>query len=158
MIRAHRHLGYGLLALLILAADQSTKYAVQHLVGPGRYVPVAGSVFGIRLVENKGMAFSLFQSGGPVLVFVTLAAIGVIFYYSRRAGHLHPLMAPALALQLGGAFGNLVDRIRLGHVVDFLYLSFWPTFNVADAAITVGAVLLGYCLVTAPDPARTETS
>ena len=152
-----QNLGYALFALAILAADQASKLAVLRMVGPDRYVPVAGSVFGIRLVENRGMAFSLFQSGGPVLMFVTLVAIGVILYYSRRAGQIHRWMLPALALQLGGALGNLVDRVRLGHVVDFLYLSFWPTFNVADAAITIGAGLLGYCLVMAPAPARTET-
>jgi len=157
MIKVRRNLGPALLAGAVLAADQASKLAVLRLVGPDRYVPVAGSVFGIRLVENRGMAFSLFQSGGPMLMLITLVAIGVILCYSRRAGHIHRWMLPALALQLGGALGNLVDRVRFGHVVDFLYLSFWPTFNVADAAITIGAGLLGYCLATAPTPARTET-
>lgn len=152
-----RYLRYSLVALAIVAADQASKHAVLQGVGPGRYVPIAGATFGIRLVENTGMAFSLFQSAGPVLILVALVAVGAILYYSRQAAGVHPWMLLALSLQLGGALGNLVDRVRLGHVVDFLYLSFWPTFNVADIAITLGAGLLGYCLLVSPDPARTES-
>ncbi len=153
-----RYLGYLLFALVVVAADQASKVAVLQGVGPGRYVPIAGATFGIRLVQNTGMAFSLFQSAGPVLIGVTLVAVGAILYYSRRAAGVHPWMLLALSLQLGGALGNLVDRVRFGHVIDFLYLSFWPTFNVADIAITLGAGLLGYCLLVSPDPARTESS
>lgn len=138
-----------MVALLVLLADQATKAWAQHVVGPHRYIPIAGEVLGIRLAMNRGAAFGLFTSGGPLLVGTAVVAVAIILYYSRRAGHLHPWMLPAFALQLGGALGNLLDRIRLGSVVDFIYLSFWPTFNVADIALTLGGMLLGYCLITA---------
>ncbi len=146
--------GYLVLALLVFAADQGSKALVQHTLGAHRYLPLAGEVLGLRLVLNKGAAFGLFASGGPVLLGVTIAAIGVILYYSRHAGHLHRWVLPAFALQLGGALGNLLDRLRLGSVVDFIYVSFWPTFNVADIGITAGALLLIYCLVTAEGAGR----
>lgn len=139
-------------SLAILALDQVSKVLVRHALRPDAYVAIAGNTLGIRLSENRGAAFGLFQSGGPVLALLTGVAIGFILYYSRRAGQMHRLMTPAFALLLGGALGNLVDRVRFGHVVDFIYVSFWPTFNLADAAITFGVALLAYCLIVAPSP------
>ncbi len=153
-----RYARYLCLSLLLVALDQASKHAVLQWVGPGRYLPIIGSTFGIRLVENRGVAFSLFASAGSFLIPLTLVAIAAILYYARRAAGVHPWMLLALSLQLGGAVGNLVDRIRYGYVVDFIYSSFWPTFNVADIAITLGAGLLAYCLLVSPDPTRTESS
>ena len=153
-----RYVRYLCLSLLVVAADQASKHAVLQGVGPDRYLPILGSTFGIRLVENRGVAFSLFASAGSFFIPLTLVAIAAILYYARRAAGVHPWMLLALSLQLGGAVGNLIDRLRYGYVVDFLYLSFWPTFNVADIAITLGAGLLAYCLLVSPDPARTESS
>ncbi|MBI3947787.1 MAG: signal peptidase II [Armatimonadetes bacterium] len=148
-----RRLAFWVVALAVLAADQGSKALATRALSPGELVPVVGRALGVRLSTNTGAAFSLFPAGGPALVALTVAAIGVIlyFYFSGRAERMHRLMLPALALELGGAAGNLADRLRFGHVVDFIYTSFWPTFNVADIGLTVGAVLLAYCLIVSTE-------
>lgn len=146
----HRSAFWGV-ALFVVLADQVSKAIATRAVGPGEWVPLLGGVFGIRVSTNTGAAFSLFPTGGPVLVVLTVIAIAVILYFAQHAEKMHRLMLPALALELGGAIGNLVDRLRLGHVVDFLYTRFWPTFNVADIGLTVGAVLLAYCWIVGAD-------
>lgn len=151
MTDSGRMLRFGGLAALVFFADQASKVFVCRSLSMGEFVSLVGSVFGIRLTANTGAAFSLFASGGTLLIAITLIAIGMILYYARRVSHAHRLVLPALALQLGGALGNLVDRVRLGHVIDFIYTSFWPTFNVADVAITVGVGLLCYSLLVCPE-------
>ena len=143
--------GCAVLAVLVFAADQATKSLAGAALADGRFVPLIGRPLGFHLAANKGAAFSLFASGGSTaLIGVTVAAIFAILLCARRAANIHPLVMPSFALQLAGAFGNLADRVRFGHVVDFIYVSFWPTFNVADIALTVGVVSLAYCLFTAP--------
>ncbi|HEX2052739.1 MAG TPA: signal peptidase II [Actinomycetota bacterium] len=132
------------IALAVIAADQVSKsWAVSALSG-GRRIPIIGNTFDLRLVLNPGSAFGFFP--GATLVIATLSAlvtIAVIIWAIRD-----PKPPPALGLVIGGGVGNLIDRAfrapgwGRGHVVDFLYLSFWPTFNLADAAISVGVALL----------------
>jgi signal peptidase II len=136
------------LALAIVLVDQLTKWIVLARFAPGEQLEL-GPFFNMVLVFNKGAAFSfLAREGGwqtPVLAgFALLAAVvlSVLIYRSPR----NSLLCLGLSSVLGGALGNLVDRLRFGHVVDFLdFHAFgwhWPAFNVADSAITVGAVLL----------------
>ncbi len=130
----------GAVAVVVIAADQATTswaladlHRPVHLVGP----------LGLALEYNSGTAFSLLGGAGDWLVPVVVAIVlGVAWlaWHVRR-----PLLAVASGLVLGGALGNLADRVLRGHhgdVVDFVTLSHWPTFNVADACITVGVVLL----------------
>jgi signal peptidase II len=137
------------LAALVLVLDQVTKLAVLgSLVAYHDVIPVTG-FFNLVHVHNTGAAFSLLadQPGWQRGFFVTLAlvATGVILYLLKKTRG-QPLFCGSLALILGGAVGNLVDRVLYGHVIDFLdfYLGtwHWPAFNVADSAITVGAGLL----------------
>jgi signal peptidase II len=97
-------------------------------------------------VHNTGSAFSLFRGAGVWLVFVSIVSLVAILRYlfslQRRGVVISPVLLLGLALPFGGAAGNLMDRLRLGYVVDFLELPRWPVFNVADSAITLGAVLL----------------
>jgi signal peptidase II len=124
--------------------DQASKaWAVARLSG-GRRIPIAGDTFDLRLVLNPGSAFGLFP--GATLVIAGLSALITIVVAVWVLREPHPPLS--LGLVLGGGIGNLIDRaIRepgwgRGHVVDFLYLSFFPTFNLADAAISVGVALL----------------
>ncbi|MDH7570203.1 MAG: signal peptidase II [Armatimonadota bacterium] len=137
------------LAATVLAADQGTKAWVSATLAPGEYVAILGRVVGIRVSANTGAAFGLLASAGPALTLLTLAGVAALLLYTRHVSRAHPFALPALGLLLGGALGNLADRVRLGHVVDFIYTSFWPTFNVADIALTAGAILLSLGLLGA---------
>ena len=135
-------------AAVIVAADQLTKAIILARFAPGERLGVTG-FFNLVLAFNKGAAFSLLaQAPGwqtPVLVAIALAAAAILSALIVRNLHKR-LLCTGLALVLGGALGNLVDRLRLGHVVDFIDLHaagwHWPAFNVADSGITVGAAIL----------------
>ena len=136
------------LAGLVVLADQAAKALVLARFAPGERLELA-PFFNLVLVYNKGAAFSfLSQASGwqkPLLVAFALAAAAVVsVLIVRRPGER--LLCSGLALILGGALGNVVDRLRFGQVVDFLDFHaagwHWPAFNVADSAITIGAALL----------------
>jgi signal peptidase II len=138
------------LAGLVVVVDQATKrLAEDRLERTGlRSVPVpgVGDILRLTYVENRGAAFGLLQDQTAFFVFVGVLVIGVIaasYRYLPRSGFRLHL---ALGLQLGGAIGNLIDRVRQGYVVDFVdfgyHSNWWPVFNVADSAIVVGVALL----------------
>jgi signal peptidase II len=137
------------LAALVLLLDQATKLAVvDRLIAYVDVIPLTG-FFNLVHVHNTGAAFSLFadQPGWQrgFFIGVALIASGVILYLMRKTQGRR-MFSIALALILGGAIGNVIDRILYGHVIDFLdfYIGswHWPAFNVADSAITIGAVML----------------
>ena len=128
------------IAAMVVSLDQVTKsIALAHLHQP---VHLLGP-FGLNLAFNSGAAFSLFTGSTGVIVAVAVvvtALLGWVAWQSRTTG-----LSVALGLLLGGALGNLTDRLFRGHhgaVVDFITLTHWPTFNVADSSITIGAVLV----------------
>ena len=128
------------IAAMVVSLDQVTKsIALAHLHQP---VHLLGP-FGLNLAFNSGAAFSLFTGSTGVIVavaVVVIALLGWVAWQSRTTG-----LSVALGLLLGGALGNLTDRLFRGHhgaVVDFISLTHWPTFNVADSSITIGAVLV----------------
>jgi signal peptidase II len=136
------------LALLVVVLDQLTKYWISANFRYGE-VRAVSSFFNLVLAHNEGAAFSLLASaaGWQRGLFIAIALVAIVVIsalLARRAGDR--LFCLALALILGGAIGNVVDRIVLGHVVDFLDFHFagwhWPAFNLADSAITAGAALL----------------
>ncbi len=136
------------LALLVLFLDQLTKIVIERTFSYGDVRAVTG-FFNLVLTYNKGAAFSFLASAGgwqdEFLTIVGIAASLFIVYLLARHGHQR-LFACALALILGGALGNVVDRIAYGHVIDFLDFHWggwhWPAFNLADSAIVGGAGLL----------------
>jgi signal peptidase II len=98
-------------------------------------------------VRNTGSAFGLFQGSSEIIKVLALGAVVVLALYYARAAARDWVLALALGLQVGGAAGNIIDRFRHGYVVDFIDVSRWPTFNVADSAITVGVGLLIFSLL-----------
>ena len=145
------------LSAVVAAADLATKAWVSAAFQVGD-VHVVTPIFNLVLWHNPGAAFSFLAGAGGwqrwFFVAVTLAVSAVILAMLRKSGG-NRLLAAALALVLGGALGNLWDRLTLGHVVDFIQLHaagyYWPAFNVADSAITVGAILLLFSQLTATD-------
>lgn len=137
-----------IISMVVIALDQSTKYGITQSFILGESLPVT-SFFNLVLAYNTGAAFNLFAqaSGWQHAFFVTIASgASVLIIYLLRKHAQQVLFSFALSLILGGALGNLIDRILFGHVVDFLDFHYgnyhWPAFNVADSAITGGALLL----------------
>lgn len=145
---------YGLalgLALLVLVPDQITKWLVQLHLGANESYPVVPGFLDLVHVSNLGAAFGFLNTTDitwqrTLFVAVTLLAVAVISYMLAKAGDGETFLVCGLGLILGGALGNLVDRVRFGHVVDFLDFHVgewhWPAFNVADTGITLGAACL----------------
>jgi signal peptidase II len=158
--------GYLLAAFGIYMADQASKaWAVRALRFGEERVVVPG-FFQFIYTENPGIAFGQLQEGGSFgrwffVVLAVLAAIAV-FYYFLRTPRNDDRVLGACALLLAGIAGNLTDRARLGYVIDFIVLHagqyHWPTFNIADASITVGALLLAYDLIFSHRSTRTHAN
>jgi signal peptidase II len=159
---------------IVVILDQITKLLAVSALKPitmelrpeDRFISVIDGFFRLKYAENTGAAWSIFRDLSssfrvPFFIVITLVAIGFIVWFFRRLEPRQRLMGSAISLVLGGAVGNLIDRIRLTYVVDFIdwFVTFttswnlglftiepgekhWPTFNVADAAITVGVILL----------------
>jgi signal peptidase II len=141
-----------IIAAMVVVLDRVTKlWIVAHIV-PGRAIVVIPRVFRLTHVLNTGAAFSMFESSPSpalvrnLLIAFSVVAVVVVVALLWRMGNSVTTTSIALALILGGAIGNLYDRIRYAHVVDFLEVHIvhyhWPDFNVADSAIVVGACLL----------------
>jgi len=128
-------------ALIVLVLDQVSKILLQSYLEVGESITVIGGLFDLTHVRNPGAAFGFFPYHTVFFIAVTVIIVLLIIYYHfhlpAEAKNLHF----SLALLMGGAVGNLIDRISTGYVVDFLSLSFWPpVFNVADVAIVAGIV------------------
>jgi signal peptidase II len=146
---AERPLGAGAaqwVALLVVAgtavlADQLTKSIVVSRLSLGDAIASIGP-FSIHHVQNTGIAFGLFADSTTAVIVLTGAAVaGMVLFFARTARR-HPLLPVALGLVIGGSVSNLIDRVRLGHVTDFLDFLYWPAFNLADTFIVVGVALL----------------
>jgi signal peptidase II len=135
-------------ALAALFADQLTKHVVASQVPLDDEVGVFGP-FSIHHVENSGIAFGLFASATAVVIVLTVIAVAWMIGYFARSGARHPLLPVAVGLLIGGSVSNLADRVRLGHVTDFLDLRYWPAFNLADSFIVIGVAMLLGALVAA---------
>jgi signal peptidase II len=143
-------------ALTVFILDQISKWAVMKGFQPYESIPVIEGLFNLTLVHNRGMAFGIMNRnqgglGFYFLILATLGAIAVLLYWVRHLKENEWGITLGLGLILGGAVGNLVDRVRLGAVVDFLDFHLgslhWPAFNLADSAITVGTIWVASYLI-----------
>jgi len=130
-----------LVASAAVVADQLTKQVVGRTLELGESVDIVGP-FSIHHVQNSGIAFGLFANATALVTALTALAVGWMLVFFARSGARHPVLPIALGLLIGGSFSNLVDRIRLGHVTDFLDFRYWPAFNLADTFIVVGVSIL----------------
>jgi signal peptidase II len=134
------------IGLAALGADQLTKAIVTNRLGLNDEVHVIGP-FSIHHVTNSGIAFGLFASATSIVILLTSLAVTWMLYFFARSGSRHPVLPVALGLVIGGSVSNLVDRVRLGHVTDFLDVRYWPAFNLADTFIVVGVGALLLALI-----------
>jgi signal peptidase II len=148
--------GLATVAIAAIFADQVTKHVVTKTLALDESVHVVGPL-SIHHVQNSGIAFGLFSSATAVVTVVTGIAIVWMLVFFARSGSRHPVLPAALGLLIGGSLSNLVDRVRLHHVTDFIDLKWWPAFNLADSFIVVGVAILLTALVAAdraPRPPR----
>jgi signal peptidase II len=141
-------LGFGAIALAAVFADQLTKQLVANALALGEEVHIVGP-FSIHHVQNSGIAFGLFSDATSIVIGLTALAVTWMLVFFARSGRRHPILPVALGFVLGGSLSNLLDRIRLGHVTDFLDVRFWPAFNLADSFIVVGVAILFAALAAA---------
>jgi len=139
-------------ALPLVAADQLSKFWIRSNLAIGESLFETG-FFRLTHVHNSGAAFGLFQGQSFFLTIVALVAVAALLLYAFFFRHKFPFLDNrlgklAFGLVLGGAVGNLIDRIYLGYVTDFIDFSIWPAFNIADSATVVGAIILAYSLIS----------
>ena len=140
----------------VLAADQFSKYLVRANMLLGESWPSDG-FFRLTHGTNSGSAFGLLPNQTVLLTVASVAAIGFLVYFYRVYAMPRPLLRLAIGLQLGGALGNLIDRVRDGKVVDFIDVGAWPIFNLADSSIVVGMTMLFGILLLADSGKRRKT-
>ena len=143
-----RWAGLGLWAVAVLAGDQLAKAWVVGNLGPGKSVPLIGSVLRLTYVTNTGGAFGLLRERGGLMVLVSLVVLGVLIFLAWRLPlGQSALLRASYGMVLGGALSNVADRLARGHVVDYLCLRYggrelWPDFNIGDAGITIGLIAI----------------
>ncbi|KTB55729.1 signal peptidase II [Pseudomonas viridiflava ICMP 13104] len=145
------HLAWLWLTVLIVVIDQASKYYFENSLSLYQQIVVIPDIFSWTLAYNTGAAFSFLADGAGwqrwLFALIAIVVSAVLVVWLKRLGRDDTWLAIALALVLGGALGNLYDRIVLGHVIDFILVHwenrwYFPAFNVADSAITVGAIML----------------
>lgn len=153
--RWRRDLLFFAIAVSVIALDQFTKWLVRSNLGLYEEWDVTFGPVRIIHVVNSGAAFGILQGQTPFLIVMSLFGLGAILLYYLYPPMDHGLVRVALGMQLGGATGNLIDRVRLGEVTDFIDVGEFPTFNIADSSITISIVaILGFFLLQEMEAAR----
>lgn len=145
------------LAVLVFFLDQFSKYLVIEFLPLFQSYPAEG-FFRITRTFNTGSIFGIFQGQNTAFILVSFIGVGVLLLLYRSQRFPTGLLRLSLGLQLGGAFGNLLDRVRLGHVTDWVDIGPWPVFNVADACIVTGLALLAWMFITSEWAQPQETT
>lgn len=140
-----------LTALVVISADQLSKLWIRLNLDVGESLPQTG-LFRLTHIHNSGAAFGLFQDQSLLLSIIAITGIGILLFLVlftyRRFDFLDTTLSRlSLGLILGGTVGNLIDRLSSGYVIDFMDVGIWPTFNTADSAVVVGAILLAYSFI-----------
>ena len=132
--------------LSVLSLDQLTKFLITRNLLYNKSIPIIKGIFHFTLIHNRGAAFGILKNQVPLFIYTCVFAIILIYFNLKNTKHGKSYRV-SLSLILAGALGNLIDRLFLGYVIDFLDFRIWPVFNVADSAITIGAILLGYSIL-----------
>ncbi|MDD5617579.1 MAG: signal peptidase II [Candidatus Omnitrophica bacterium] len=140
-----------IIAILVVLVDQLSKFFFLNNISLNQSIPVIKNLFHFTLVYNTGIAFGILKGSSNLILIVTVAGLALIGYSLKKdfLGDKHSLAKKELLIRkiaigfiLGGAIGNMIDRLRFGYVIDFIDLRVWPVFNLADSFITIGAVIL----------------
>jgi signal peptidase II len=141
--RARRDAPFFVVAGAVFLLDQLTKTIIRDWLAVGESWPSEDWLIKLTHVTNSGAAFGILQGQGLFLTVTAVIAIGAIVFYYAYPPLEHGLMRVAMGLLLGGAFGNLLDRVRFGEVTDFVDFPRYPEFNVADSSIVIGLIIIG---------------
>jgi len=138
-----------ILALGVLMLDRVSKWLTVQYIKPIGSYPVIKDVFHFTYVENRGAAWGIMQNGRWIFVGVTVVVCIAIVVFLIREKNMTPLLRVSLSILLGGAIGNLIDRVLYGYVVDMIHVKFidYPVFNIADSATVIGTILLAWYIL-----------
>ena len=139
-------LGFFAIPLTVVAFDQLTKHMIRTFMELGESLPADG-FFRLTYTTNTGGAFSIFANYGFLLTIVAVLGVVMLVIYLRFLPLQSTVLKVGLGLDLGGAIGNMIDRLRFGEVTDFIDIGPWPVFNVADSCIVIGTILIAYHLL-----------
>ena len=139
------------IGMLVILVDQITKHLIQMNMDPYTSIPVIKNIFHITYVQNTGAAFSILKGKTLFFSVVSLVIVFAIIMILIKYPIKRRLSRMVFASILGGAIGNLIDRIRFGYVVDFIDFRVWPVFNIADCAIVIGVSALAYLIIFDPE-------
>ena len=129
------------ISILTIILDQITKSLITKYLSLHQSIPLIKNILHFTYIRNTGAGFGILKNQNILLIFTSLIIIGAIIYNFKKIIKKKKILIP-IALIIGGAIGNLIDRIFIGHVIDFIDFIIWPSFNIADSAITIGAVWL----------------
>lgn len=146
-----------IVTILVILLDQLSKVLFSRILTPNQTIPVIKNLFHFTLVHNTGIAFGMLKGGFKIILIFTVMGLVLIIYslrkeflsgsYSLNARRISSIDKLAFGFIIGGAIANMIDRLRLGYVVDFLDFRIWPVFNLADSCISIGAIILLWKLV-----------
>ncbi len=143
-------------AVLVAAADQGTKAIVVAAIPLTMSLPVIPGILSLTHVQNPGVAFGLLAGLSPFITAIAALTLVFLLFYNRGRQIRTRAAGAGVAAMAGGAAGNLIDRVRLGYVVDYLDVHVWPVFNLADVAIVLGAAVLIVALSREGNPAQSR--
>ena len=139
------------IGLIVAIIDQISKNIVVSSLKPHQSIPIIQNIFHLTYVQNTGAAFSMLRGKTYFFILVSSLIIIAIIYFAHKIPKEKRLLRMMLGFVLGGATGNLIDRVRLGFVVDFFDFRIWPVFNIADSAVVIGMIVIAYYLITDPE-------
>src|SRR3989338_3389114 len=127
-------------ALIIILIDQLSKFLIKSNFQLNQSVPIINNIFHLTYINNTGAGFGILKAQTLILIFVSIAVIGIIFYNFDKIKNKEILLQVLVGFVLGGTIGNLIDRMAYGHVIDFIDFRIWPIFNFADSFVTIGVI------------------
>lgn len=136
-----------LLVLFIILLDQIIKYFVSTNMFLGQSIPVLPQIFHLTYIQNPGAAFGILENQRSLFILIAAVLIVAVIYFYKKIIQLSKLFQVGIALLFGGAIGNMIDRIFIGRVIDYMDFRIWPVFNLADIAIVSGCAIIAFNLL-----------
>ncbi len=127
-------------ALAIILIDQLSKFFVRANFQLSQSIPIISNIFHLTYINNTGAGFGILKAQALILIFISVAVIGIILYNFDKIKNNETLLQILVGFVLGGTIGNLIDRLSYGHIIDFLDFQIWPIFNFADSFVTIGVI------------------